>query len=243
MQMSVNATMVGTNAGAGERVQHDVPYWRHKFAIDAISEHAVHMERPTQSQRVLTLAGRKGLLRASDLDAIGVPRTALTRLVATGQLDRVGRGLYRHPASSISEHEALAVVATRIPVAVICLLSALEFHGLTTQLPRRVWIAMPHGRHTPRMAYPPLEMVQVTGAAFEAGVEVHRHDGADIRVYSAAKTVVDCFKYRSRVGLDVAIEALKDGLSSRKVSVDQLWTFAVTCRVTNVMRPYLDAVA
>jgi len=201
------------------------------------------MPNATHSQRVLELLQRQGMLRASDLDAIGVPRVMLTRLSASGQMERVGRGLYRLPGAAASEHESLATVAVKVPQAVFCLLTALQFHELTTQLPREVWIAMPRGSHMPRIDYPPLRMVQMTSRAYTAGIEEHERDGVTLRVYNAAKTVADCFKYRSRIGLDVVLEALKDAWATRKASADDLWHYAKVCRVANVMRPYLETVA
>ena len=125
----------------------------------------------------------------------------------------------------------------------ICLLSALQFHGLTTQLPLQVWMAMPRGSHVPRIAYPPIKMVQFTGAAYPEGVETHYCDQVAVRVYSVAKTVADCFKHRNKIGLDVALEALKDARAQGKVNIDELCRCAKVCRVTNVMRPYLEALA
>ena len=200
------------------------------------------MVADTHIQRVLDLAGRNGLLRTSDLDAIGAPRIALTRLTAAGLLDRVGRGLYRVPDHPGSENESLAAVATKVPQAVFCLLTALQFHELTTQLPRQIWIAMPRGSHVPRIDYPPIRMVQMTGDIYTAGIEEHLRDGVTLRVYGAAKTVVDCFKHRNKIGLDVALEALHDGWSRRKVTADALWHYATINRVSNVMRPYLESV-
>ena len=205
-------------------------------------EHETAIPADTHSQRVLDLASQKGLLRASDLDAIDAPRVVLTRLIAAGLLDRVGRGLYRLPGHPISEHEGLMVVATKAPQAVFCLLTALQFHGLTTQLPRQVWIAMPRGSHVPRVDYPPIKMVQMTGAVYTAGIEEHLRDGVTLRVYSAAKTVADCFKHRNKIGLEVALEALKDARAKRMASADDLWRYAKVCRVANVMRPYLEAI-
>lgn len=196
----------------------------------------------THVQRVLGLAHQRGLLRTSDLDAIGAPRIVLTRLTSGGLLDKVGRGLYRLPSHTGSEHEGLAVVAARVPQAVFCLMTALQFHELTTQLPRHVWIAMPRGSHVPRLDYPPLKMVQMTGDVYTAGVEEYWRDGAMLRVYGAAKTVVDCFKHRNKIGLDVALEALKDARARKKATADDLWRYAKLCRVANVMRPYLEAI-
>lgn len=197
----------------------------------------------THTQRVLDLVSQKGLLRASDLDAINAPRVVLTRLTAAGLLNRVGRGLYRLPSHPGSEHESLAAIATKVPRAVFCLLTALQFHELTTQLPRQVWIAMPRGSHAPRIDYPPIKMVQMTGDVYTAGIEEHLRDGVKLRVYGTAKTVVDCFKHRNKIGLDVALEALKDARRTHKASADNLWRYAKICRVANVMRPYLEAIA
>ncbi len=196
----------------------------------------------THTQRVLELASQKGLLRASDLNAIEAPRIVLTRLTAAGLLDKVGRGLYRLPSHSGSEHESLATVATRAPQAVFCLLTALQFHELTTQLPRQIWIAMPRGSHVPRIDYPPIKMVQMTGNVYSEGIETVERDGVRLRVYSVAKTVADCFKHRNKIGLDVALEALKEARAKRLASADDLWHYAKLCRVANVMRPYLEAI-
>ncbi|MBK7249847.1 MAG: AbiEi antitoxin N-terminal domain-containing protein [Gammaproteobacteria bacterium] len=201
------------------------------------------MPMDTHTQRVLDLASQKGLLRASDLDAIKAPRVVLTRLTAAGLLEKIGRGLYRLPNQPVSEHDSLAMVAAKVPQAVFCLLTALQFHGLTTQLPRQIWIAMPRGSHTPRIDYPPIRMVQMTGDAHAAGIEEHLRDGVKLRVYSAAKTIVDCFRHRNKIGLDVALEALKDAWRTRKASADDLWRYAKVCRVANVMRPYMEVVA
>ena len=200
------------------------------------------MDTTTQTERALDLAIRKGLMRASDLAALDVPRIVLTRLTAAGRLEKVGRGLYRIPDAQGSEHESLAAVARRVPQAVFCLLTALQFHELTTQLPRQVWIAMPRGSHVPRIDYPPLKMVQMSDEVYPSGVEEHRRDGVILRVTNVAKTVADCFKHRNKIGLDVALEALKDARSRNKASVDDLWQYAKLCRVANVMRPYLESI-
>lgn len=196
----------------------------------------------TQTQRILNLASQKGLLRANDLNAIEAPRVVLTRLTAAGLLDKVGRGLYRLPGYSGSEHESLATVARQVPQAVFCLLTALQFHELTTQLPRQVWIAMPRGSHVPRIGYPPIKMVQMTDKVYSKGIETVERDGVKLRVYGVAKTVADCFKHRNKIGLDVALEALKDARAKHKATPDDMWRYAKICRVANVMRPYLEAV-
>jgi predicted transcriptional regulator of viral defense system len=199
------------------------------------------MHNQSQSQRVLDLARQKGMLRPGDLDELGIARVVLTRLSASGQLEKIGRGLYRLPGIQASEHETLGAVATRVPQAVFCLLTALQFHGLTTELPRQVWIAMPRGSHAPKIDYPPVKMVQFTGDAYAEGIEIFQRDKVNFRIYSVAKTVADCFKHRNKIGLDVALEALRDARSKKKATADELWYFAKTCRVANVMRPYIEA--
>lgn len=194
------------------------------------------------TQRILDLARQKGMLRPGDLEGVGAARVLLSRMTASGQLEKVGRGLYRLPGAHASEHETLVTVAAKVPQAVFCLLTALQFHGLTTQLPRQVWIAMPRGSHVPRLDYPPVKMVQFTGEAYSEGVEVFERDQMPLRVYGVAKTVADCFKHRNKIGLDVALEALRDARSQKKASADDLWHFAKICRVANVMRPYLEAI-
>ena len=200
------------------------------------------MQTPdTQTQRVLELAGQRGLLRASHLQELGIARVVLSRLKASGQLERVGRGVYRLPDAQGAEYESLATIAVKVPQAVFCLLTALQIHELTTQLPRQVWIAMPQGSHVPKMDYPPVKMVQFSGEAYGQGIEVVRADQVELRVYGVAKTIADCFKHRNKVGLDVAIEALREAMAANKTNANDLWRFAKICRVANVMRPYLEA--
>ena len=201
------------------------------------------MRQNTHTQRVLDLVGQKGILRSSDLESIGTPRVVLTRMTGAGLLEKTGRGIYRLPGHRGSEHESLITVAAKVPQAVFCLLTALQFHELTTQLPRQVWIAMPRGSHVPKIDYPPIKMVQVAGDAYSEGIELVERDQVKFKVYSVAKTIADCFKHRNKIGLDVALEALKDARAQRKVSSDDLWHYAKVCRVANVMRPYLEALA
>ena len=199
------------------------------------------MRPDTQTQSVLELVRRKGMVRPRDLNETGVARMILARLTARGQLEKVGRGLYQLPQRQTSEFESLITIALKVPQAVFCLLTALQFHGLTTQLPRQVWIAMPRGSHTPKIDYPPVKLVQLTNAAYAEGVEVFERDQVKLKVYGVAKTIADCFKHRNKIGIDVALEALKDALAQNKVSANEMWHFAKVCRVTNVMRPYLEA--
>ena len=194
-----------------------------------------------QSRQVLDLARQKGFLRASDLDQINVSRVVLSRLSAIGLLEKVSRGVYRLPDLVDSNPDSLLTVATRAPQAVFCLLTALQFHELTTQLPRQVWIAMPQGSHVPKLDYPPLKLVQYSGLAYSEGITEVKFGQTSIRVYDVAKTIADCFKHRNKIGIDVAVEALKEARRKKVIDMNMLWHYAKICRVANLMRPYLEA--
>ena len=195
------------------------------------------------NQNILDLAAERGLIRPRDLTERGLPTVALTRLVRQGRLQRAGRGLYALPDRPVSEHNALAEVARKHPQAIVCLLSALRFHDLTTQSPFEVWLAIPNKARSPKMDYPPLRIVRFSGAALTCGVEHHVIDGVPVRVTSVARTVADCFKFRNKIGLDVALEALQEAWRAKRVSMDDLWRYATLCRVANVMRPYMESLA
>lgn len=197
----------------------------------------------TIEQTVLALAERKPLLRARELPELGLPTVVLSRLVAAGKLERISRGVYSLPGRAVSEHRSLSEVTLRVPRGIVCLLSALRVHGLGTQAPFEVWIAVPHNSPTPRIDQPALRVVRMSGAALVEGVEHVEIDGVNVPVFNAAKTVVDCFKYRNKIGLDVALEALRDGWAQRMLTMDSLWHYASVDRVANVMRPYLESVA
>ena len=194
-------------------------------------------------QKVLDLAAERGLIRPRDLTERGLPTVVLTRLVRQGRLQRVGRGLYALPDRPVSEHNTLAEVARKHPQAIVCLLSALRFHDLTTQSPFEVWLAIPNKARSPKMDYPPLRIVRFSGAALTHGVEDHVVDGVSVRVTSVARTVADCFKFRNKIGLDVALEALQEAWRAKRVSMDELWRYATLCRVANVMRPYMESLS
>lgn len=187
------------------------------------------------------LIGRHGTARSRELETAGVARAQLSRLVAGGDLVRVARGLYALPSRQPASDEALVVVARRAPQTIFCLLTALRFHGLTTQAPFEVWIAIGHKDRAPRFDWPPLRVFRFSGTSLVAGVEDRQVDGIPIRVTGVARTVVDCFKFRNKIGLDVAIEALREARRSKQTSMDTLWHYAQICRVGKVMRPYLDA--
>jgi predicted transcriptional regulator of viral defense system len=193
-------------------------------------------------QKVRKLLRRTGTERSRELVAAGVPRSALSRMVAAAQLVRVARGLYALPDYQGGEHSALVTVAKRAPGVVFCLLTALRIHDLTTQAPFEVWIAIGNKAHPPRVDYPPLRTMRFSDSALAFGVETRRIDGVAVRVTDVAKTVADCFKFRNKIGLDVALEALREARRAKKAGADDLWRYAKINRVTNVMRPYLEAV-
>ena len=195
----------------------------------------------TSAQRILALAKRQPLVRPRDVEARGIARESLLRLFRQGLLVRQARGVYALPESPVTEHHSLAIAAKRTPGGVICLLSALRFHGLTTQDPHEVWMAIDFKAHKPSAASPALRVVRFSGPALLEGIEHHTLEGVRVSIYSAAKTVADCFKYRNKLGVDVAIEALRDALRARKTTVDEIHRFAKVCRVANVIRPYLES--
>jgi predicted transcriptional regulator of viral defense system len=192
-------------------------------------------------EAVLQFVRERGTLRPRDLAERGIPRDYLDRLHRRGLIERVGRGLYAWPESDFSEHHSLVEAVQQVPQGVVCLLSALRFHELTTQLPHEVWLALPPKAWKPSVAYPPLRIVRFSGAALSEGIERHPIEGTTIAVYGVAKTVADCFKYRNKIGLDVALEALRDCWRQKRCTMDDLWQAARICRMGNVMRPYLEA--
>ena len=201
------------------------------------------MPPATNRERTLKLARRARGVTPRELADQGIHRQVLTRLVAEGRIERVARGVYRLPEQPITENHGLALATAAVPQGVICLLSALQYHGIGTQLPFEVWLALDRRAWRPRLAYPPLRIVRYTGEALSAGVETHRMEGRPVKVYGAAKTVADCFKYRNKIGLDVALEALREGWRARRFTMDELDGYARICRVQRVMRPYLEALA
>ncbi len=192
-------------------------------------------------QKIMRYIGEHGMVRPRDIEAIGLPREYLIRLHRQGKLNRSGRGIYTVPDADLTERHSYAEVAKRVPEAVLCLLSALAFHDITTQSPPSVWIALRKGARKPVLTSPSLRIVRLSGPSLAQGIENHQVEGVPVRVYSAAKTVADCFKFRNKIGLDVAIEALKDCLREKKASINEVYRYAKICRVSNVIRPYMEA--
>ncbi len=191
-------------------------------------------------QQIMQYVGQHGIVRPRDIEAIGLPREYLVRLHRQGKLNRLGRGIYTLPDANVTERHSYAQVAKRFPESVICLLSALAFHEITTQSPASVWIALGKGARTPALASPSLRIVRLSGPSLTEGIENHKIEGVFVRLYSPAKTVADCFKFRNKIGLDVAIEALKDCLRQEKASISEIYRYAKVCRVSNVIRPYME---
>ena len=192
---------------------------------------------------VLQLARQRGLLHTRDVAALGLPTMALSRLVRAGKLERPARGLYALPAARTSAQRSLPEATLRAPRGVVCLLSALRVHEIGTQSPFQVWLALPPGIKPPRGEAPQLRVVRMSGSALTEGVMHIKVDGVDVPVFNAAKTIADCFKFRNKIGLDVALEALREGWRERKatrITMDALWRYAKVNRVDNVMRPYLE---
>lgn len=196
-----------------------------------------------QEQEALSLVRAHGVLRPRDLDQHGLPRTTLARLLEKGAVERFARGLYSVSNAEVSEHRTLAETAKAFPRAVVCLLSALQFHGLTTQMPRQVWLAIGVKDWQPRTTPTAITFVRLSGAALAQGISTHVIENVPVPIFEPAKTVADCFKFRNKIGTDVAVEALRDCLEKRRATVDELLHFARICRVENVMRPYLEAIA
>ncbi len=196
------------------------------------------MDRHTALQIIREM----GLVRPVELEARGVSRSLLYRMVGDGLVARQARGVYSLAQHAPTADHTLAQVAKRVPAGVFCLLTALRFHGLTTQSPAEVWIALPEKARRPRFGDTRLRVARFSGLAFTTGVETHLVEGVELRVYSAAKTVADCFKYRNKVGIDVAVEALRDFTHRHRGGATELARFARVCRVSRVMQPYLDAI-
>jgi predicted transcriptional regulator of viral defense system len=193
------------------------------------------------ADRTLRLVRHAGVLRPRDLDQHHIPREYLRILEKAGKIRRSGRGLYVLEGAEVTANHTLAEACKRVPHGVICLVSALRLHGLTTQLPHEVWLAIERKARKPTVDYPPLRIVRFSGDALKSGVEERKIEGVPVRVYDPAKTVADCFKYRHKIGLDVALEALRDCWRNKKATMDQLWAAAKVCRVDKVMQPYLES--
>ncbi|MGV3524186.1 MAG: type IV toxin-antitoxin system AbiEi family antitoxin domain-containing protein [Candidatus Sericytochromatia bacterium] len=193
------------------------------------------------AKKVLKLAEQEIILQPKDLAAHNLPADYLWRLEKMGQVIRLDRGLYMRADADFSGHLSLLEAQKRLPDGVICLVSALNFHELTLQIPHEVWVAVKPGRYHARMENLQIRYVHLSGVSLSEGIEIHRVDGSELRVYSPAKTIADCFKFRQQLGMETVLQALKQGLHERRFTPSELWHFARINRVEKVMRPYAEA--
>ena len=196
-----------------------------------------------EENQIIQVAREQGMIRPRDLARYGIPRMYLQRLYESGQLVRLGRGVYVLAEAEATQFSSYAEACKRVPQGTICLLSALSFHALGTQSPHQVWLAIPNKAHRPRFDYPPLRIVRFSGLPLSEGVEEHQTDDGLVRVYGIAKTVADCFRYRNKIGLDIAMESLRECRRERRATLDELWHYAAVDHMSVVMRTYLEAVS
>lgn len=201
------------------------------------------MNNKNKEDQIVDLLKSQGVMRTGALENHGINRMTLQRMIKKGVVERIEHGLYGLVDVEYSEYETLKYIVVKVPDCVICLISAFSFHGITTQNPRKVWVAVDRNRSIPKLQNLPVRTFRYSGAAYSEGIEKHDIDGTEIKVYSVAKSVADGFKYRNKIGLDVAIEALRDSLNQKKCTRDEIWRYAKICRVQNVIRPYLEATA
>jgi len=199
------------------------------------------MKEESKRQQVIDLVREQSVIRPRDLKEHGLPRDYLYILAQEGVIERIGRGLYQWPNIDLGRHHSLVEVSKLAPNAVVALLSALNYHNMTTQNPHQIWLAIDRKAWRPEISYPPVRFVTMSAESLHAGVETHSIEGVQIKVFNPAKTVVDCFKYRGKIGIDVALEALREGWSAHKFTIDELQSYAKICRVQKVMQPYLES--
>jgi len=195
-----------------------------------------------RTNQVLEITKRFGVVRPRDLDAAGLPRVYLSRLHDRKLIQRVGRGLYMATDLEVTENHTLAEACKRVPNGIVCLLSALQYHRISTQSPFEIWMAIDRKARLPLVDRPAMHFVRFSGRALVEGIEEKQIEGVTVKVYNPAKTVADCFKYRNKIGIDVALEALRNCLRTKKCSADELSYYAKVCRVEKIMKPYLEAI-
>jgi len=198
------------------------------------------LQSSTGSARLLAVAETRPVFRARDVAAQDIHTGSLTRMARAGTLEKVGPGRYRLATSDVTESHSLILACSIVPSSVVCLSTALLFHNIGTQLPREVWLAVPRGTRVPSFAYPPIRVTRIATALFDLGIEEHRIEGGVVRVYNVVRTVVDCFRFRNKVGLDVAMEALIEARRTRRFDLNELDRVAKALRLDRVMRPYLE---
>lgn len=197
--------------------------------------------RNSQLKEAIKFARGRGVFTAQEASREGIHSQILTRLVRQGAVERIARGQYRIPGKPFTEHHSLSVVARAVPHGVVCLLSALSFHEIGTQLPSQVWLAIDRRARRPALRFPPLCVFKLSGNALSEGIEIHRIEGQAVKIFCVAKTLADLFKFRNKTGLDVALEALREAWRERRFTMDEMDRYARICRVYRVMKPYLEA--
>ncbi|MBT3272530.1 MAG: transcriptional regulator [Spirochaetales bacterium] len=200
------------------------------------------MTDQTQRERLIELFKFTPILKSSDLAEHKIDSKTVQRMAESGEVRRIARGIYTRPDVEADSHHSLVEAQMIVDAGVLCLLSALSYHEIATLTPSRVWIAVPRGTRLPKIANHPIKVVTFSGEAFSEGIEEHEIESITVGVYSVAKTVADCFKYRNKLGNYVAVEALREALQARKASADEILHYAGICRVRNVMMPYLESV-
>jgi predicted transcriptional regulator of viral defense system len=191
---------------------------------------------------ILKMALKTGVVRAREIREAGLHPEYLRKLCESGHLIRTGRGLYSLADGDFTEHHSLVEACKRVPHGIICLISALSYHEIGIQNPHQIWMAIDRTMRKPKVDYPPTRIFRFSGPSLKEGIEEKKIEGVSVRVYNPAKTVADCFKYRNKLGIDVAIEALKECWRSRRCEVDELVHYAMICRVSNIMQPYMEAI-
>jgi len=194
-----------------------------------------------KAEHVGAIVQKRTLVRSKELNGLSVSRSHLWNLAKAGKIERVGHGLYRAKNATISTNETVLEVAKRVPLGVLCLSSALRYHELSSENPFEIWLAVERGAWTPKLNDHPVRVVHFSKPAFDYGIQIHSVEGGKLRVYSPAKTVADCFKFRSKVGMETAIQALRAAYREKKVTMDDIWRAAKVCRVVNVIRPYMES--
>lgn len=197
----------------------------------------------TQRAQVLDLLSARTMMRLKDFAAHSIGPETLARLVRDGMIVRPARGLYQLAEGAVDAHRSLAEAAILVPKGIICLVSALQFHGLTLQMPSSIWMAIDRTAWLPRIDYPPIRFVRFTGVALTEGIQRHSIESVEVAITDPARTIVDCFRYRAKVGIDVAMEGLREGLRQRKATSDELWRYAAKARTWSIMKPYVEATA
>jgi predicted transcriptional regulator of viral defense system len=200
-----------------------------------------HCSMETKADRIAGEVRKRKIVRPKDLSSLVGSRSHLSNLARSGRIERIGRGLYRDSTSSISDNETYVELAKRVPQGVLCLSSALRYHELTTENPSEIWLAIERGAWTPKIDFPPVRIAHFSEPAFDFGIEIHPLNGVQLRVYSPAKTVADCFKFRSKIGTEAAIQALRATYREKRATMDELWKAAKVCRVSNIIRPYMES--